>query len=134
MTSNVTDDKESDVEFLAVEKDLSAVEFQLFESLYRNDATAVQQVIRNNANVNCIRCRVDIQSQYTTSPLYEACRYGYDEIVRILLDAGADNGRCSPHSHMTIACWVGHLSIVEMWLNHDKDLLEIADDVGWTPL
>ena len=63
---------------------------------------------------------------------------GSDEIVRILLDAGADarwkdyEGR----SPITLACGSGRgvLSFVETLLNHDHDLLEFSSGHGFTPL
>ena len=49
-----------------------------------NDAAALQQALRNGANVNHKRGIFDV------TPLTIACERGYDEIVRILLEAGAD--------------------------------------------
>ena len=110
-------------------------EFPLLRAVNRNDAGAVQQTLRNGADVNCVRENADNKYARTT-PLLEACHYGYDKIVRILLDAGA-NARwknshdCSPFQN---ACREGHLSIVNMLLDHDSSLLEIADNFGVTPL
>ena len=104
----------------------------LWSAIDRRDAAGVQQAIRNGADVNCVGERND----RTVSPLLWACECGLDDIVRILLDAGADArwkdlfGR----SAITMACWGGHLSVVEMLLNHDNGLLEIADQLGGTPL
>ena len=67
-----------------------------------------------------------------TSPLMEASQRGFNEIVRILLDAGA-NARwknSDGFSAIGTACENGHLSTVEMLFNHDNGLLEIA----WDPL
>ena len=65
-----------------------------------------------------------------------ACLEENNEIVRILLDAGADARWISSHqvSAITIACQNGNLSIADTLLNHDNDLLEIAGDRGLTPL
>jgi ankyrin repeat protein len=70
------------------------------------------------------------------TPLANACDRGYDGIVRILLDAGANAWWKNEwgYSAIFIAIAGGHLSIVEMLLNHDKDLLEIKDRDGETPL
>ena len=105
---------------------------KLWEAIWRSDTVGVQHALRNGAFVNCVRPH---ELDHTT-PLVKACDVGDDRIVRILLDAGADarwrnwEGR----SAMESACSKGHLSIVKMLLNHDKDLLEIADEDGRTPM
>ena len=59
----------------------------LFQAVARNDAATVRQALRNGANVNCY------MDDFCRTPLMKACKRGYDEIVRILLDAGADARR-----------------------------------------
>ena len=98
----------------------------------RNDAAAVQRALRHGADVNCT-CGLFQDS----SPLMEACQEGNNEIVRILLDAGADARWINEYQFSAIekACATGNLSIVETLLNHDKDLLEIiVHENGSTPL
>ena len=88
------------------------------------------EALHTSANVNC-----DTKRQYYT-PLLEASKAGYDEIVRILLDAGADPWWQDFHgsSAMWVAVEEGHLLVVEMLLDHDEGLLEIVDGHGFTPL
>ena len=98
---------------------------ELVAAVEQNAAAAVRQAMRNKANVNCV--------SDDATPLTRACQRGYDDIVRILLKAGAnarwmDCNGCSAISHAR------HLSIVEMLLNHDNGLLEISDYRGQTPL
>jgi ankyrin repeat protein len=125
--SVVEDDEESSDD----EQDLSETDRDLFHAVQRNDAAAVQQSIRNGVDVNCVHERDD------TTPLLKACENGYDEIVRILLEAGADARWKNKDGWSAIlqACVRReYLSIVEMLINHDKDLLEMASNYGTTPL
>ena len=101
----------------------------------QNDVEAAQQAIRNEANVNCINSFGGREE----TPLTFACGRGYDGIVRILLQAGADARGVGRRGHglspMVIACRLGYLSIVEMLLNHDNGILEImCPRFGLTPL
>jgi ankyrin repeat protein len=59
-----------------------------------------------------------------------------DRMVRILLDAGADARRQTRgvQSAMAVACYNRHPSIVQMLINHDNGILEIASPNGWTLL
>jgi ankyrin repeat protein len=121
---------------------MSHFDGNLLAAVEQNDTSAVQQAIRNCANVNCVRrLTVTPRSGQTVSsiygtPLTPACIEGFDGIVRLLLDAGATTRWQSRNgwSPMLEACRNGHFSIVEMLLNHDNGLLEITNDYGWTPL
>ena len=135
--SNLDDDGYDDDEKEAVSEDALAETAavtvdhrnQLFESIRRGDAHGVQQAIKCGADVNSVGRNND-------APLKYACQYGTIEIVRILLDAGA-NARWRNiigQSAMLAACYVAHLPTIEMLHNHDNNLLEIADISGVTPL
>ena len=121
---------------------LSKADIDLLNGVKRNDVASVQQAIQNGADLNCVRNFVDDETEagdHSTSiscPLMVACELGYDEIVRILLDAGANTRWNETVGSLAIekACRAGHLSIVETLLNHDNGLLEIADFEGFTPL
>ena len=54
----------------------------LTDATERGDTETVRQWIQVGVNVNCVKDK-------TTTPLLEACKHGFDEIVRILLHAGA---------------------------------------------
>jgi ankyrin repeat protein len=117
-------------------EELSGSQEILLDAIKRNDAAAVQQSIQNGAKVNYC-----VDECFYTTPMLEACRRGFDEIVRILLDAGADawwQDHRGGWSAIAEACKEGHLSTVQLLLNHDKDLLEIAckygDTIRNTPL
>ena len=109
-------------------KDCSDVVRDLFDAVTRNDAAAVQRALRNGADVNSSRSGL--------TPLLIACFHGHDDIVRILLNAGADARQtsCTIASAIEIACSNGRLPIVEILLNHDNGLLEIEEIGGYTSL
>jgi ankyrin repeat protein len=119
------DEEEKDLE------ELSEVDRNLYESVTRNDTVGARHALRSGANVNCV-CNED----YDT-PLAKACERGYDHIVRILLDAGADPWwiHCQGRLSIIVACERGHSSTVEILINYDVDLLEILDQkTGLAPL
>ena len=55
----------------------------LMDAAERGDTETVCRLIQDGVNVNCVKDK-------TSTPLWKACEDGFDEIVRILLDAGAD--------------------------------------------
>ena len=108
--------------------------------LESNDAATVQQALANGADANCIVHHANFPaSAGGLAPLYLACscrRHASDDIVRMLLEKGA-NARWKDNlgfSAISCACEFGHLSIVEMLLNHDNGLLEIESNSGCTAL
>ena len=127
------DDDDNDEEMM----EQSQADQQITEVLLgSNDAKAVQRAIRNGADVNAVHRG----GTKPLTPLYVACEFGYDEIVRILLVAGADprwkRGRDGAYprwkrgpddrSPAEIACYNGHLSIIEILINHDNSLLGLS--------
>jgi ankyrin repeat protein len=115
----------------------------LFEGVRCNDAAVVQQALRNGADVNCVSNDDyddgddDDNDHHDTTPLCEACRRGFDEIVGILLDAGADarwKDRDGLSSSILMACAGRHVSTVQLLINHDDSLLEMSSASGMTPL
>ena len=107
----------------------------LFEAIKRNDSEALNLALKHGGNANgSVACR------NFPPPLYDACMRGRENMVRILLDAGA-NARsqwtdpCGAElAATTVACEEGHLSVVQMLIHHDRDLLEMSNKYGWTPL
>ena len=126
----------------------------LIAAIRRNDSEALQLALKHGANVNAASVGVHCQNcmnviycnakcQFEPAcppPLYEASQLGCEKLVRILLDAGADAQWQFGYpwggglTAATVACEGGHWSIVQMLINHDRDLLEMASHRGWTPL
>ena len=108
----------------------SQKERALVDAILEGDSETVRNFIQNGTDVNA-----EITFARTTA-LCMADERGDSVIVRILLDAGADvrwiDG--SGASALVRACSHESLSIVQMIFDHDKDLLEIADEFGHTPL
>ena len=135
MSSNSRDNSDdgsddlSNYEEVDSNKQLLEANRDLFQAVTRIDVAGVRQALRNGANVNCT------DSFCGTTPLIDACERGHEEIIRILLEAGA-NARWKDDLALHQAIWKGHLSIVEILVNHDNDLLEIkcSDGSAWEPL
>ena len=128
--SSSNDEYSSEEEEEEVDEDekLPEIDIALWDAVDRNYAAMVQQALRTGANVNC--------TSRGTTPLMCACYQGFDEIVRILLNAGANPWRRNfmGSSAMFSAVEQGHLSTIEALIDHDKGLLEIEEVYGVTPL
>jgi ankyrin repeat protein len=77
-------------------------------AIENNDSEAVQQALRDGANLNFYGCYGG-----DDTPLLLACEEGHSPIVRILLDAGADT-KCTDERGRTAvhhACEAGHLTV-----------------------
>ena len=115
-----------------------------YDAVWRNDFNGVRRALRDGAYINTVYWRDDgICRHRNLTPLLIACAMGHDEMVRLLLDAGAKtlakttrySGDPTP---VTIACEKGHLAIVQMLINHDSRLLDQEDNSersdGLTPV
>ena len=110
------------------EQPLSEVSELFLAAIERNDSEAVQQALRNGVYVDAYLWR--------ETPLMHATKRGHEQIVRILLDAGATTQYTDPYDERTAiqyACCNGQLGIVQMLIDHESTLLDVAP-VGWTPL
>lgn len=65
------------------------------------------------------------------TPLQEACRRGYVDKVKILLEKGARVNGISGLSPLGIACCRGDTNMVKILLDHGADILE-KDEMGYT--
>ena len=94
-------------------------------AIKRNDSAAVQQALTTMNSV-----------YWSLSPFTHATNLRRKQIVRILLDAGA-NAQLTDSEDRTRAlqnaCSNGQLGIVQMLIDHESTLLDSAPD-GWTPL
>ncbi|CAG2235291.1 unnamed protein product [Mytilus edulis] len=82
-----------------------------------------------------------VNKQYVTA-LFIASQRGHVEIVKLLLQNGADVNKCEADqigldikgiSPLFIACKIGNSKIVQFLLDHDADT-EISTEIGKTPL
>lgn len=69
------------------------------------------------------------------TPLYSACHCGHLDVVRLLLEKGADLNKVDTNdwTALYVACWHGHLDVARLLAEKGADLNK-ADDDGWTPL
>lgn len=68
--------------------------------------------------------------------LFTACQTGRKDLVRTLLDHGAD-GRCHPvtrYSPLYISCYHGHKDVAEMLLTRFPELVQIHTVERWLPI
>ena len=125
--SNPDDEEESDEEEQVEE--WSDADRELFAAMDDSNDERMRQAVRNGAKISRVH--------FGWTILMLACDHGFDEAVRILLDAGADAQfmHSDDRSAMFAAIHSGFVSTVEILLNHDNSLLEIASDkYGGTPL
>ncbi|VDI25203.1 Hypothetical predicted protein [Mytilus galloprovincialis] len=86
----------------------------------------------------CINHGVDVNKcgNNELTPLCIAAARGWTEIVRLLLDLGADYNKCENDigcSPVLLACSEGHTEIVRMLLDIGADYNECDND-GWSPV
>ncbi|KAI4458153.1 ankyrin repeat and protein kinase domain-containing protein [Holotrichia oblita] len=98
------------------------------------DVNSVQQLVASlSKDAEII---VNMAPSGANTLLFTACQTGNKEIVRILLDHGAD-GRYHPvtkYSPLHIACYHGHRDIVEMLLLRFPELVQQHTVERWLPI
>lgn len=106
----------------------------LREAIISGDVAAARQVITELADD--APSVVNIQPHGSSTLLYLACECGRKEIVKLLLDAGAD-GRSHPvtrYSPLYIACVKGRKDIVELLLRKFPELVSESTVEKWLPI
>ncbi|XP_076250430.1 leucine-rich repeat kinase isoform X2 [Rhynchophorus ferrugineus] len=100
----------------------------------QGDAASVQQLLSSlQKDAELI---VNMAPSGANTLLFSACEAGNREIVKVLLDFGAD-GRChsvTKYSPLYIACYQGHKEIVEMLLNKFPELIQQHTVERWLPI
>lgn len=64
------------------------------------------------------------------TPLHYAARYGYLDVVQLLVDSGADPTAASQQEKIALCCAAkaGHYSVLSYLLNKEHDSLQLMED------
>jgi ankyrin repeat protein len=102
----------------------------LMKAVNSNDAAAVRKLIGQGANVNELEPNGD-------APLIMAAYKGYTEIVRLLLEAGADVKAVDPGMKATAlhaAAYAGHAPAAKLLVEHHIEIDKQGPYNGYTAL
>ncbi|XP_069190679.1 leucine-rich repeat serine/threonine-protein kinase 1-like isoform X2 [Procambarus clarkii] len=106
----------------------------LRESCSRGDVSRAKAILRDlGAEAQII---INSAPNGSNTLLFKACEEGQREMVRLLLDHGAD-GRIHPvtkYSPLYIACYYGRRDIAEMLLKKFPALVSVSTVERWLPL
>ena len=99
----------------------------LFDAAAKGDFKKTKALIEAGANIEF--------RHFERTPLMIACLTGHLEVVKYLVDKGADINAITTElwSPLFIASYNGHIDIVEYLLSK-KAPVEVVDTIGWTPL
>jgi ankyrin repeat protein len=119
--------------FLEVsEEQKAAYTMKVVDTVRRNDLAALQKLEQEEGQ------RIDCFNRFGESLLHMACRRGFEDIVKYLLDHQEidvrivdDNGRTPLHD----ACWhpSPQLAICKWIIERDPTLFLLTDNRGYTP-
>ena len=119
LTSESIQKKARDVFLAEIEED----EMQLMHASFKGNTKMIRRLLSTNM--------LDINS---TSPLQMAAEMGFKEVVRLLIDSGANPNMADWHKNTPLheAARVGHKDVIKMLLDGGADL-NVADEGGDTP-
>jgi len=105
---------------------------ELIQASENGDVDAVQEILLKNVPI-------DEPNNVGWTALMKASFYGHEEVVRVLLNAGANAGVYGGEqadSSLTLASANGHVDIVKALLLSEggRGTLNMKDAGGWTPL
>lgn len=83
---------------------------KIVKDIESNNIKSIQKHIENNVNLN----------DFFVLPLTIACRYGHVEMVKLLLDNGADV-KLKNNEALIAACRYGHIEIVKLLIDKKAD-------------
>ncbi|KAG2458143.1 PP16A phosphatase, partial [Polypterus senegalus] len=95
----------------------------LLEAATRNDVEEVQNMVKSGISP-------DLYNEDGLTALHQCCIDDFEEMVRILLEAGADVNACDSElwTPLHAAATCGHLSLVELLISHGANLLAVNAD------
>ena len=104
------------------------------EAVYGGDASIVEILVKAVDNINAV-----CESRDGRTPLYIATYYGHDEIVQILLGAGADADakNVSGNTALCAAVYYGSVEATEILIKGGADVHAVCEggpSSGRTPL
>jgi len=102
----------------------------LMKAINKNDLLIVQQLIRNGADVDELDSNQD-------APLVMAAYRGYNQIVKLLLEAGADVRAVDPGMKATAlhaAAYAGRTEAAKLLIDHHIDINKQGPNNGYTAL
>ncbi|XP_068789647.1 protein phosphatase 1 regulatory subunit 16A [Struthio camelus] len=96
---------------------------QLLEAAARNDIEEVRQFLRNGISPN-------LYNEDGLTALHQCCIDDYGDVVKLLLEAGADVNACDSElwTPLHAAATCGHLHLVELLIKHGANLLAVNSD------
>jgi ankyrin repeat protein len=91
----------------------------LYWAAAKKHLTLAAALIENGADVNA-----KVESWYRNTPLLRAAENGHSEMLRLLLDAGADNGAVSTDGYTAVglAAGNGHLAALKLLVSAGADV------------
>uniref|UniRef100_A0A8C5QEK4 Protein phosphatase 1 regulatory subunit 16A n=1 Tax=Leptobrachium leishanense TaxID=445787 RepID=A0A8C5QEK4_9ANUR len=95
----------------------------LLEATARNDVEEVRQLLQNRFSPN-------LYNEDGLTALHQCCIDDFEEIVKLLLDAGADVNASDSElwTPLHAAATCGHLHLVELLIKHKANLLAVNSD------
>ncbi|XP_067146187.1 protein phosphatase 1 regulatory subunit 16A [Apteryx mantelli] len=96
---------------------------QLLEAAARNDIEEVRQFLQNGISPN-------LYNEDGLTALHQCCIDDYGDVVKLLLEAGADVNACDSElwTPLHAAATCGHLHLVELLVKHGANLLAVNSD------
>ena len=115
----------------------------LIEAVKEKDIEIIELIIKRGVDVNALVTHVGRHRRTDKNPLHWASEYGHTEIVKVLLEAGAEvntpdtlydeddpyNDRTSLH----YAAYFGHKNVAKLLIDNGADV-NVKDEDGETPL
>ena len=82
------------------------------------DSVSIVSIVKSLLNAGA---EVNVCSSLEETALYRASKSGHENVVRLLLEAGAETSGSTSHCPLYAACEQGHTQIVDLLLHHGAD-------------